>query len=121
MSERYAIQNPMLKYAQQIGWEYLTSTEALKLRGGDTGLYLDELLAAQLMRLNPDTVDAERAEDIIRRLNLLKPTIEGNRDALAWLRGEQSVFVPAENRERNVHLIDFENHTSHPSVGDVLF
>src|SRR5205807_3672692 len=30
---------------------------------------------------------------------------------LAWLRGEQSVFVPRENRERNVHLMDFGDPT----------
>ena len=34
-------------------------------------------------------------------------SIEGNRDALGWLRGEHSVFVPGENRERNVRLIDY--------------
>ena len=32
-----------------------------------------------------------------------------NQDALSWLRGERSIFVPDENRERNVTLIDFEN------------
>ena len=52
-------------------------------------------------------VDAGRAEEILRNLSLLRPSIEGNRDALTWLRGEQSVFVPEENRERNVRLIDF--------------
>jgi hypothetical protein len=25
MSERSAVQNPMLKYAQEIGWEYIAS------------------------------------------------------------------------------------------------
>ena len=39
---------------------------------------------------------------------MLKPTIEGNREAHSWLRGEQSVFVPEENRERNIKVIDFE-------------
>jgi type I restriction enzyme R subunit len=33
----------------------------------------------------------------------------GNRDALGRLRGEDSVFVPAERRERNVALIDFDH------------
>ncbi len=108
MSERYAVQNPMLRYAGEIGWDYLKPEQALRLRGGDTGLYLTEVLEAQLLRLNPGIVDIGRAADIIRRLNLLRPTLEGNRDALSWLRGEQSVFVPAENRERNVRLIDLE-------------
>jgi len=33
MSERSAVQNPMLKYAQQIGWEYVRPDDALALRG----------------------------------------------------------------------------------------
>lgn len=109
MSERSAVQNPMLQYADEIGWEYIAPEDALRLRGGDTGLYFAEILEAQLLRLNPGVVDISRAAEIIRQLNLLNPTIEGNRDALSWLQGEQSVFVPEENRERNVRLIDFEH------------
>ncbi len=109
MSERSAVQNPMLRYAEAIGWEYVPPQEALRLRGGETGLYFGELLEQQLLKLNPSIVDESNVGSIIRQLNLLKPSIDGNRDALAWLRGEQSVFVAAENRERNVRLIDYEN------------
>lgn len=109
MTERSAVQNPMLKYAEEIGWEYVRPEDALALRGGDAGLYLTGVLEAQLVRLNPGVLDATRTGDILRRLSQLKPTIEGNREAHAWLRGEQSVFVPNEKRERNVRLIDFEH------------
>jgi type I restriction enzyme R subunit len=109
MSERSAVQNPMLKYAEGIGWEYVRPEEALALRGGDAGLYFTGVLEAQLVRLNTGIVDASRTGDILRRLNLFRPTIEGNREAHSWLRGEQSVFVPDEKRERNIRLIDFEH------------
>jgi len=99
----------MLKYAQQIGWQYISPSEALRLRGGDTGLYFTDVLRSQLIRLNPGVVDADRASEILRKLNLLRANIEGNRDALSWIKGEQSIFVPEENRELNVRLIDFEN------------
>jgi type I restriction enzyme, R subunit len=108
MSERSAVQQPMLRYAAAIGWEYVTPESALRSRGGDTGLYFTTVLRTQLMRLNPGVVDAARAGDILRQLSLLRPTIEGNRDALAWLRGLQSVFVPEQQRELNVRLVDFE-------------
>jgi type I restriction enzyme, R subunit len=108
MSERSAVQDPMLKYAQEIGWEYVRPEDALALRGGDVGLYFTGVLEAQLVRLNPGVVDTSRTGDILRRLNLLKPTLEGNREAHDWLRGEQSIFVPEEKRERNVRLIDFD-------------
>src|SRR5437899_1301090 len=109
MSERSAVQNPMLKYAEEIGWEYVRPEDALGPRSGDTGLYFTGILEAQLLRLNPGIVDASRTGDILRRLNLLRPTIEGNREAHSWLRGEQSVFVPEEKRERNIRLIDFDH------------
>ncbi len=109
MSERAAVQNPMLRYADSIGWAYISPDEALKLRNGDTGLYFTDILTTQLLKLNPGVVTPDRTVDILRRLNLLEPTIEGNRDALSWLRGEQSIFVPEENRERNIKLIDFDN------------
>jgi type I restriction enzyme R subunit len=108
MTERSAVQNPMLKYAQEIGWEYVKPEDALAMRGSDTGLYFSGILEAQLIRMNPGVVDLSRTPDILRRLNLLKPTIEGNREAHSWMRGEQSVFVPDENRERNLKVIDFE-------------
>ncbi len=109
MSERSAVQNPMLKYADEIGWRYIAPDEALSLRGGEKGLFLRDVLMAQLQELNPGVVNAERAAEVVRKLGLLKSNIEGNCDALAWMRGEQSVFVPEENRERNVRLIDFDN------------
>jgi type I restriction enzyme, R subunit len=87
MSERSSVQNPMIKYAQQIGWQYVSPWEALKLRGGDTGLYFSDILRSQLQRLNPHVVDADRASEILRKLNLLRANVEGNRDALSWLRG----------------------------------
>ena len=109
MSERSAVQNPMLKYADRIGWKSVSRSEAMQMRRGDTGLYFIDVLRTQLMKLNRGVLDESRCQEIMRQLNLLGSTLEGNRDALAWLHGERSVFVPAENRERNITLIDFEN------------
>lgn len=109
MSERSSVQKPLLRYASQIGWNYVSPPEALRLRGGEGSLYFSAVLSSQLQKLNPGVVDAARAEEILRKLSLLRPSIEGNKDALSWLRAEQSVFVPEENRERNVLLVDFEH------------
>lgn len=108
MSERSAVHNPMIRYAQQIGWTYVRPEEALRLRGGESGRFFTEVLGAQLIALNAGVVDTGRAAEVIRQLSLLNPTIQSNRDILAWLRGEGSVFVAEENRERNVALIDFD-------------
>ena len=80
---------PCCSYAEQIGWQYVNPPEALRLRGDETGLYVSDILMSQLQKLNPGVVDPSRASEILRKLNLLRPSIEGNRDALSWLRGEQ--------------------------------
>ena len=108
MSEYTAVQEPMLHYANQIGWTHVSQAEAMQMRRGDTGLYFADVLEAQLMKLNTGILDESRCKEIMRRLNLIKPTLEGNQDALSWLRGEQSVFVQSENRYRNVTLIDYD-------------
>ena len=109
MSERSAVQDPMLTYADEISWQSVSRLEAMQMRGGDTGLYFADVLKSQLMRLNGGILDESLCGEIVRQLNLLRPTLEGNQDGLCWLRGERSIFVPEENRERNVTLIDFEN------------
>ena len=109
MSERAAVQNPMIKYADEIGWKSISRSEAMQMRRGDTGRYFIDVLKAELMRLNRRILDESRCQEIVRQLTLLNPTLEGNQDALSWLRGEQSIFVPDEDRYRNVTLIDFEN------------
>ncbi len=109
VSERSSVQNPMLKYAAEIGWQRIGRDKALALRCGDKGLVFASVLRERLLALNPGIVDEERADDILRRLGLLNPTMEGNREALTWLRGGGSVYVPEEKRERNVTLIDFDN------------
>ena len=110
MSERSAVQEPMLKYADEIGWQFIFSSAALQMRSGDTtSLYFTDILKAQLLKLNKGVVDASNCTDVVRRLGLINATLEENQEALSWLRGEQSIFVQNENRERNVILIDFEN------------
>ena len=109
MSERSAVQNPIIKYADEIGWKSVSRSEAMQMRHVETGRYFADVLKAQLMRLNRGILDESRCQEILRQLNLLGSTLEGNQDALSWLRGEQSIFVPDEDRYRNVMLIDFEN------------
>ena len=109
MSERAAVQNPMIKYADAIGWKSISRSEAMQMRRGETGRYFADVLKAQLMNLNRGILDESRCQEILRQLDLLNPTLEGNQDALSWLRGEQSIFVPEENRYRNVTLIDYDN------------
>ncbi|MEO1558335.1 MAG: HsdR family type I site-specific deoxyribonuclease, partial [Cyanobacteria bacterium J06632_19] len=114
MSEASAVQRPMLKYANQIGWDYLSTKEALQRREGKgedklKERYLTDILRTQLIKLNPGVVTSNNVDEILRRLRNLDSTIAGNREALNWLQGKESIFVETENRDRNVTLIDFNN------------
>jgi len=104
--ERAAVQNPFIRYAVEAGWTYLPPDEALRLRGGESGLLLRSVFIERVQRLNPGFVDVSRAEDLIRRLERVLPRIEGNLDAWEYLKGLKTVFVPEEKRERNVRLME---------------
>ncbi len=107
--ERAAVQNPLLRYAEEAGWERLSPEEALRLRGGKTGIFLREVLVDQLQRLNPGVVDHQDAGEVIKRLQRVAPTREGNLDAWEYLKGVKTIFVHSENRERNIKLLDPAN------------
>ena len=110
MSERTAVQEPLLKYANEIGWTRVSRSEAMQMRGGNNfGLYFTDVLNAQLKKLNKGVVDDSNCDDVIRSLDLLKTTLKGNQEAISWMHGKESIFVHSENRQRNVTLIDFEH------------
>lgn len=105
-AERGAVQDPFLRYAREVGWTYLPPEEATRLRRGETGLVLHDVLVRQLQHLNPGVVDFQRAEEVAQRLVRVRPNIEGNLEAWEFLKGLKTVFVPEEKRERNVRLLD---------------
>lgn len=109
-TEKSSVQNPIIEYAKQIGWKYLTPEDALRMRCGETGLILRDVFSQQVIRLNSDFANLETANTIIKRLeNTITATIEGNEKAWQHLTGKGTVFIPEERRDRTVKLIDYEN------------
>jgi len=109
MSEQSTVQNPLIEYSEEIGWEYVSRDKAVELRRGETGLFFYNLLKEQLVKLNPDIVDEAKAEGIIKDLENVRSSIEGSSDVLRCLKGEKSIYHEREKREVNINLIDFEN------------
>ena len=107
-TERSAVQEPILRYAAEIGWQRLSKEEALSLRGGESGTLLYPVLRRKLIELNPGLVSPENVDSIVGRIEGVRPSIEGSVEVLAWLRGERTLFDPAEKRQRNVTVVDFE-------------
>ncbi len=98
---------PLIRYAEEIGWTYLPSSEALSLRRGEGGLLFNRILEEKLIELNPGLITAANADEVIQRIESVRNSIEGNAEILGWFRGERSIYDQNENRERNVTVIDF--------------
>ncbi len=110
-NERATVQNPLVSYSTEIGWAYLSPDQALTLRRGESGALLYQTLRDKLVSLNPGVVTVNNVDEVIARIESARNNIEGNAEVLAWLRGERSIYVQSEKRQRNVMLIDF----SHPT------
>ncbi len=108
-TESTTVQNPLVSYADEIGWSLVLQSEALSLRKGEGGTFFYKLLEETLLRLNPGIITPENVDDVIRRLEGVRNSIEGNAEILAWLRGERSGHVASEKRQRQVRLVDYEN------------
>ena len=108
-TELGAVQTPLIEYAQAVGWEYLAPDDCLRMRKGEEGFILESVFVDQMQRLNPDFMDNLLAEELIRRLNLIRPNIEGNREIWEHLRGVRTVYVPNLKLDRNVSFMDKEN------------
>ena len=108
-TESDTVQNPLTRYAEEVGWTYVPTSEALSLRKGVGGLLFSRVLQEMLIELNPGLIAAGNVDEMIRRIEAVRNTIEGNAEILAWLRGEQSIYDPEEKRERNVTVVDFTN------------
>src|SRR5437660_5604226 len=108
--ERQTVQEPLIEFAVKCGWQRVKADEARRWRRGLEGRFFYEILEERLLHLNPSVLNEQRATQVMQQLSRLKPTLEGNRDALRWLQGKMSVYVEEEKRERNVRLIDFDDH-----------
>lgn len=107
-TEQATVQNPLVKYAAELGWTYVSRDEAEQLRNGETGLFFYSLLKDRLLKFNP-FMDAADADEIIKRMENARPTIDGNYSILKFLRSEESIYHEKERRQLAVKVIDFEN------------
>lgn len=108
ISEAGTVQFPMVKHAVEVGWMSITPEDARAKRGGEAGNFFRDVLEAKLAAFNP-WMSADAVRSVVETLDALPTTIEGNRELLAWLRGERQWNDEAEKRHRPVTVIDFEH------------
>lgn len=107
IGEARTVQFPMVQHAAEIGWTPLTPEEAMARRGGEDAMFFRDDLRASLRQFNL-WLNEDAARQIIEKLEALRPSIEGNREMLQWLRGERSWYDEVGKRHRRVKLVDFD-------------
>ncbi|MGD0596788.1 MAG: HsdR family type I site-specific deoxyribonuclease [Sedimentisphaerales bacterium] len=122
MSERQGVQNPILRYAQELGWELVSRADAegrrsfaaqgasIQDRSRNGSLFFSDTLYQKVKQFNPKFEDSKG--ELMRKLSILPNTIQGNKDFLDYLRGKKTFYCRTENRELNLTLIDFDSPTS---------
>ena len=108
-TESKTVEEPLIKYARQAGWEYVSPNTALHLRRGETGKLFYSILRESLIRLNSKFLNEGNVDGLVQRIDNVSDTIEGNKKTLNWARGQETFFDAKEKRNRNVTLIDFIN------------
>ena len=115
--EHKTVQARILQYAQDIGWVVVPRAEAEQRRGFDlsatspqekarhASLFFDDLLFQKVRQFNP--LYAETHGALVGQLRRLTADIYGNRDLLTYLRNGGKFFHAAENRERDLLLVDY--------------
>ena len=118
-TEHKSVQVRILKYAQEIGWTFVSQSEAEQRRGFDSSgasprerakhasRFFTDTLFEKVKEFNPKFKDTK--EELLRKLDLPLPTIAGNRDFLQHLQGEKTFFSKEENREFNLVLINYDD------------
>jgi type I site-specific deoxyribonuclease, HsdR family len=122
ISEKNSVQKPALNYLKQETVKYDTETYTLKwevitekqkdklneLRTSETQIILEPIFKQQIKKLNPFLTD-EEIDNLLRQLNALSPSIQGNYEAWKYLRGEKSFYSSKEKKYINIRFIDTEN------------
>ncbi|MYH44041.1 MAG: HsdR family type I site-specific deoxyribonuclease [Acidimicrobiaceae bacterium] len=108
IAEAETVQFPMVLHAAEVGWTPLAPRDAFFMRGGEAGLLLRGEAEKALRRFNPWMTD-DAVRSVVENLQALPPTIEGNRQMLAWLRGERQWHDEVEQRHRRVRLVNFDD------------
>jgi type I restriction enzyme, R subunit len=106
IDEKACAQFPMIRHAAEVGWQPVDPESAASKRGGTAGMLFRAELSSKLAQFNP-WLGEDAIRSVIETMEALPPSIEGNREALSWLRGERQWYDERENRKRSVRLVDF--------------
>ena len=64
-TEKGAVQRPILKFASEIGWQFVAQDKALSLREGETGLFFYPVMKEQILKLNTKVFTLENVDGVV--------------------------------------------------------
>lgn len=105
---QYTTNNGKTTYIE-LGWQYVTPDEALKMRQNVNNIIFRDVFINQLKKLNSDFLNEQIAENIIKEIENVKANINGNQVVWEYLKGLRTIYWQKEKRSRNVTLIDEYN------------
>lgn len=112
ITEKRDVQDQLINHLIGIGWTFIGQYELPKWRNNDEQQpFLEDVLRSQLAELNHWHIDDPRIAEVIRNLRLIPATLPGNEEFLSWLRGRKTSYDPAQQREFNVTLINYDDPT----------
>jgi type I restriction enzyme R subunit len=105
-TESKSVQERIIKYTVEMGWTFVPRAQS-DARRGDALMYKSQpyymdVLMPKLRELNPWLPTNYSFPSPA-------PKIDGNRQILLALRGQNTAYDEVERRERNVRVIDFDN------------
>lgn len=108
ITEQRDVQNQLINYLKGIQWTFIGRYDLPAWRGdNEREPFLVDVLRRQLGKLNGWAGGDNRLDEVVRRLRLIRPSLEGNEQFLLALRGNWTVYDASVQREHNVTLIDF--------------
>jgi type I restriction enzyme, R subunit len=90
-TEKSTVQNPIVKYAGEIGWNFVSQEDALSLRKGESGTLFYPVHEEKLLELNDGLVNRENVDEIIHRMEAVRNNIEGNGEDLGGAERQQNI------------------------------
>ena len=108
-TESKTVEEPLIKYAEQAGWKYVSPKEAISLRKGETGKLFYSVLRESLIKLNASFLNDRNVDGLVQKIDNISDTMEGNKENLNWARGQKTFFDEKEKKNRNVTVVDFLN------------
>ena len=117
--EHKTVQSRILQYANECGWTVVSRKDAEKHRSFDhskppkeqakgVSLFFADTLEAKVREFNSQYAEEDGA--LITKFNLLQKDIYGNQEFVEYLRNRGKYWDHQESRERDLKLIDYDNH-----------